>query len=274
LSLKEKRASFLSELEEAAKWAEEVIGRVKDPSTPEAKQLAVRAGRRALERVQRMYRNLQNAIEPERHVTAPTRQREEAAGEALSKTVVYDGAGQATAISHRLVWPVQRMHSLHITNARQYHAAARFLLADQRRGGNAGTASYGDGGRASDPSRKLPITPDQELAEREFRFVWARLEDEFKALAWILILQRPLQGSVEALTVVEVGKKFGNTTNEAHARWFAYGMMKILLVRLSSIYAIHDNQRAKEQEQATARAAAQLKVHQQRVPLTRLKETA
>jgi len=51
-------------------------------------------------------------------------------------------------------------------------------------------------------------------------------------------------------------------------------MMKILLVRLSSIYAIHDNQRAKEQEQATARAAAQLKVHQQRVPLTRLKETA
>lgn len=272
--MKDQRAAFFTQLENAARWIDDVIGRAKDPNTPEAKQLAVRAGRRALEKLHKKARELAQVIEPERHFTAPTRQREEAAGEALSKTVVYDGAGQATAISHRLVWPVQRMHSLHITNARQYHAAARFLLADQHRGGNAGTASYGDGGRASDPSRKLPITPDQERAEREFRFVWARLEDEFKALAWILILQRPLQGAVEPMTIVEVGKKFGNTTNEAHARWFAYGMMKILLVRLSSIYAIYDNHRAKEQEQAEARAAEQLKLHQRRVPLTRLKETA
>lgn len=272
--MKDQRAAFFGQLEAMGKWLEEVIVRAKDPSTPEAKQLGVRAGRRALEKVYKRSREIAQVFEPEPHYTAPTRQRAEAAGEALSQTVVYDGAGQATSISRRIVWPVQRMHSLHITNARQYHAAARFLLADQKRGGNAGTASYGDGGRASDPSRKLPIMPDQEIAEREFRFVWARLEDEFKALAWILILQRPLQGAVEPLSIVEVGKKFGATTNEAHARWFAYGMMKILLVRLSSIYAIYDNQRAKEQEQAAARAAEQLKLHQRRVPLTRLKETA
>lgn len=272
--MKDQRAAVFSQLEAMGKWLEDFIVRAKDPSTPEGKQIGVRAGRRALERLYKRSREAVQIIEPEPHHTAPTRQRQEAAGEAISKTVVYDGAGQATAISHRIVWPVKRMHELHITNARQYHAAARFLLADQHRGGTAGTASYGDSGRASDPSRKLPITPEQEKAEREFRFVWARLEDEFKALAWILILQRPLQGSVEPLTVVEVGKKFGNTTNEAHARWFAYGMMKILLVRLSSIYAIYDNHRAKEQEQAEARAAEQLKLHKQRVPLTRLKETA
>jgi hypothetical protein len=272
-TVREQRAEFLDWLEATTKRIEATAERLKDPSTAEAKQLGVRAGRRMVDKLWKKLDALRQHGEPPRHYSAPTREREHAAGEGPSKELVYEG-GQAAAVSHRFVWPVQRLHSLHITNARQYHAAARFRAADDRRGGNAGTASYGDGGRAADPTRKLPITPEQEIAAAEFRFVWTRLEDELKALAWILILQRPLPGDVEPLSIVEVGKRYGSTNNEAHARWFAHGMLKVLCIRLSTIYAIHDNHRAKEQEQAAARAAAQLKVHQQRVPLTRLKETA
>ena len=272
-SLKEQRAEFLDWLEATSKRLEVTSERLKDPATPEAKQLGVRAGRRMVDKLWKKLDAIRQFGEPPRHYSAPTREREHAAGEEPTKAVVYD-AGQASAVSHRFVWPVQRLHSLHITNARQYHAAARFRAADDRRGDRPSTASYGDGGGASDPSRRLPISPDEEIAGREFRFVWARLEDELKALAWILILQRPLPGEVEPLSIVEVGKRYGATANETHARWFAHGMLKVLCIRLSSIYAIHDNQRAKEQEQAQARAAAELRMHQQRVPLTRLKETA
>lgn len=263
---------FLDWLEATTQRIEATEKALADPKSPEAKGLKPRAGRRMIEKLWKRLDAIRQHGEPPRHHTAPTREREAAAGEPFDKTVVYDGAGQATSISHRLVWPVQRMHSLHITDARQYHAAARLRACYEARKKYAATASYGDAGRASDPSRKLPITPDQELAEREFRFIWKRMENELKTLVWVLIFQEPLQGVM--ISTVEVGKRFGNTNNEAAARWFAYGLLKLLLIRLSSIYAIYDNERAKEQEQAQARAAEQLKLHQQRVPLTRIKETA
>ena len=270
----QKTNDFLDWLEATTKRVEEAEAALANPDSPEAKAIKPRAGRRMVERLWKRLDKIRQHGEPTPHHTAPTREREAASGERMAQTVVYDGAGQAMAISHRVVWPVQRLHNLHITNARQYHAAARFRVADDRRDGPAGVASYGDGGRASDPSRRMPITPDQEVALKEFMFVWKRLEDELRTLAWIMILQRPLPGAVEPLSVVEVGKRFGNTENEASARWFAQGMLKLLLVRMSSIYAIYDNHRAKEQEQAEALAAEQVKLHRQRVPLTRIKETA
>lgn len=265
---------FLDWLEATTKRIEATEKALADPNSPEAKGLKPRVGRRMIEKLWKRLDAIRQHGEPPRHHTAPTRERETASGEKLAQTVHYDGAGQATAISHRIVWPVQRLHNLHITNARQFHAAARFRMADDRREGTAVIASYGDSGRAADPSRRMPITPEQELALREFKFVWKRLEDELRTLTWVLILQRPLPGDVEPLSVVEIGKRIGNTNNEAAARWFALGMLKFLCIRLSSIYAIYDNERAREQQQAEARAAEQIRLHKQRVPLTRLKETA
>jgi len=268
--MKAKREAFQKLITGMGKELEAVLKRVKEPGTPEQRELATRDGRRLLKSLSKRVRALSEAGEPEPWSTHPTRERVAAAGQAPEKTIVLGADGKPEAISHRWHWPVQALHNRHITDARQYMAAARLRRAFKDAGGSKGVMNYGDSGRATNPAERTPITPEQERALKEFFSVWKYLERELQAMVWVLILEQPLPGDTHPLSVVEFGKRVGRSNTEEHARWFAFGALKIACIRLSSIYHRADIARGRELEEADARAEEQRKLHRLRVPNSRL----
>jgi len=144
---------------------------------------------------------------------------------------------------------MQRRHPLTV---HQVHARARLRRAFEDSRFQPATPSYGE----LAPRRRGLVTPRNEmrlarqsernhergtdlkarLAGEEFSFVAARLEEELKAIAWVLILEEKLTGEDVALSAVEFGKRLGGMRSEDHARWYALGALKVVAARLTSIY--------------------------------------
>lgn len=265
------RQEFREELAKVGRQLDGWLKAARIPETPQARELAVREGQRAVGHLAAKVRKLAEVGEPEPWITAPTRERSAKAGGPPAREVVSDAEGKPAGVNFRWHWPVEAAHRRHITTARQYMGAARVRRAFFDAGGRPSVALWGDEGRASDPARRTPMTPRQQKAHREFFEVWRRLEPELQAVVWVLVLEQPLPGDAEALTVADFGRRISRSSTEEHARWFAWGALKMTLVRLSTIYAILDKGAQKAAADAEIRAEAERQLHRQRVPQSTLR---
>jgi hypothetical protein len=228
------------ERERLAGLAQEIEKAIKDakPGSPLHRELSVRSGRRLAESVLKRAKALSQVTEPQPWMTAPTRERVDQAGEAPLKKVTYASAGDAQGVSHKWGWAVDRAHSRHVLTDAEYMAARRFRRAFLEMARAPAQMSYGEDKQG--PSWRTPVTKREAQAGREFQWIWERLEPKMRSEAWALILQQPLAGESEPLSVIEFGKLVGKTNCEKHARGFAYGVVLTLLIRLAGLYRLFD----------------------------------
>lgn len=249
------RAAVREKLDAIGRELEKLVADARKPGTPEHAELSVRASSRLADGISRRAEELKHIRAPDPYHGAPTRERIRQAGEDPRVDVVYT-AGEPAGVNHRWIWPVEKAQRQHQLEPAHYLAAARFRNAfdAQRR---PGTMGYGDDRRPTDPATRMPITAADafrqddglQLSGRELGFVWARLEPDLKAVVWVLVLEEPLPGQAQALTSVQFGKLAGRTASDDLARWFAFGELKITLVRLASIYKQFDMAVQKEQRE-------------------------
>jgi hypothetical protein len=240
-------------LREIGKTLEELLNKASTEGTPEHAELSVRKTWRVLDGLSRQVAELKQVREPAPQFPAPTRERMLQTAEPPKEKLVTGPDGQAQAMTRRFTWPVHQAYQAYSISDREVMAAARFLNARQAALKNPGTMAYENRGPAPDPAHRNPLTPadmrnEGPLAGRELRFIWSRLEEEFKAVVWVLVFQERLPGESEVLSPVAFAKRVGQMRSDEHARWYARGLMKAVLVRLNTLYKHYDLQVAKERE--------------------------
>jgi hypothetical protein len=237
MTFKERREFERQRIAKVGAALEKLIADAK-PGSPLHRELSVRTGRRLVDSVFRRAKKLTQVTEPEPWMSAPTRERVDQAGEEPLKRVVWATEGEAQGLIHRWGSPVQRAHARQVLAPEEYLAAARFRRAFLDSSRDAPTTGYGE--ESDKPNWRNPLTRREAEASWEFQWVWERLEPRMRSEAWILILEKPLAGQTQPLSVVEFGKQVGKTECEKHARGFTYGSLFTLLIRLAGLYRLFD----------------------------------
>lgn len=187
--------------------------------------------------------------------TAPTRERVARAGEDPITRDVVAAAGPVTALqSHQFPWPVNKI--TRVLTAEEYAAAVRFREAYENRAARPNVGDYGTSSGRSDPARRLPVTPVQERAGREWNALKLHMPPAVFAIARELILEEPLPGHARPRSLVEFGKAYGNTTDARRAIGIAEGALKTVCGALAAIAREYDAWRraqARELRAGTAR---------------------
>lgn len=261
-SFKTLREDRREKLVTMAREVERYLQEAKDKNSPLAKELAVRAGKRTVDDLFRKVRALATVADPPRYHTQPTQERENHAGEAAKATVIYHD-NKAQSVNHRWLWPVEQARRLGFLSPSMIMAAVRFRDAfnDQQRMPG---PTYSDEPRVhSDPTKRNGLTAANlyrqsqqlALAGGECGWVWKRLEPEFQAVVWGLILEEPFPNGGAPLSVVMFGQEISGSRTEAHGRWFAYGLLRSTTTRLATLFNAFDiDQKKLNQQIEPARA--------------------
>lgn len=242
-SLKAQREERRARMVALAQELEKFFNEAKTKDSPMHRELSVRAGKRMAEDIFRKARALATVAAPPRYHTAPTPERDAHAGEAAKLTVMYE-ANKPQAVNHRWLWPVEQARRQGFLDVGEMVAADRFRRAfhDQQRMPRPTT--YSDEPRAqSDPTNRNGLTPANinrqarqlALAGGECGYVWSRLEPEFRAVVWGLILEEPFPSGGAPLSLVAFGREVTKSQTEAHCRWFAFGQIKMACVRIRTL---------------------------------------
>jgi hypothetical protein len=250
------REEVRGRLEDIAGELEKVINSARDPHSAAHAELSVRAAWRIADGIARKAGALKEVRAGEPDASHPTRERAAKTDEEPRRDVIYDD-GVAKAISHRWLWPVEQAWRRHILTAEECRAAKRFRDAFNDAQRMPSPTLYNDEPRgAPDPTNRNGLTPANAfrqskalaLAGGEAGFIWRRIEAEFRAVAWGLILEEPFPGKDLPPSVVAFGRDTAHTETDRDARWFAYGELKLTCVRLATIYRQFDLQRGVSDE--------------------------
>lgn len=248
----EERAAIRAKLQGIGSELERLLEQARNPDSPAHAELSVRTSYRHMQFIARQAKHLQQIREPEPHATHPTRERANQTADRPHTNVVYKD-GQPDAVIHRWLWPVEQARRRWLLSADQVSAAARFRRAflDSQR--MPSPTLYSDA-PPSNPTNRNGLTPANmlrqaralALAGGEAGFVWKRLEDELRAIAWALILEEPFPGKSSPMGLVEMGRGLARIETDRDARWFVYGSLRITCERLVSIYRIFDSQPSRQ----------------------------
>lgn len=268
--MKAKREALRKELQELHAYLERVRDNARKEGTPEEREFRVRAGRRALDGIQRRLDELKRIGEPEPWVTAPTRQRVDQAGEAPHTTVTRT-EGQPDGVVHRWLSPVETLHRRYLAAPEEVVAGSRLNAAFHKLGTQLGAIDYNSAMRASDPARRLPLAEEQEGAWGEFLYVMKRLTERERMIAWALVLQAPFPGEPEPLKAHQFVQKVWDIRGTTDARNIGYGLLMSVLDRLVGIYRRFDYERAQNNAALRDRMKQEYDAHMRRVPNSRVR---
>jgi len=232
MSLRRDRELIRQRLEAAGRELDQILSAARDPKSAARAELSVRAGWRLVDKIARSADELATIRPGERPAPSQLmRQADEEPSQSVSL---------APALGHKFEWPIRSLHAKHLCKPDEFMAAAHFRNAYYTMTARPATNRYADERVTFTQRKPDQVNADQLRAQAEFSFIWRRLEDELKTLAWVLILQQPLPNDDEPLSPTELGKRMGKLSGDREARWYAFGMMRITLVRVASVYRILD----------------------------------
>jgi len=260
------REEVMRRLEAAAKFLDELMEKAQREGTPEQRQLAVRKGQRIIDAIAKKATEISRMGEPEPWMTAPTKQRVAAAGEAPVRTVVgIDG------VNHRWEWPVAQVHKMGLVRADPTVSATRLSQCFYRLGRQTATMDYSGAVTASDPTSRTPIGEHQEGAWGEFAFVMKRLTALERVWAWALVIQAPFTGEAEAPKPAQLAARVYDIRTPQLARYLAFGVLITTMDRIHAAYKHFDLQQRQRDPNIRARMLEEFNKHTQRVPQTRVR---
>ncbi len=244
------RAEVRARLEAIGRDLQAIVEDAKTPGTAAHAELSVRASSRLAEFIGRRAVDLKHIRAGEPHHTHPTRERADKTEDKVRVETVYAN-GRPDAVLHRWLWPVEQAWRRHVLTSDQAQAAQRFRRAFNDSQRMPSPTIYSDEPRGkSDPTNRNGLTPQNmvrqaralALAGGEAGFIWKRLEDELRAVAWALILEEPFPGNASPMSVIGLGRAIANIDTDRDARWFMFGELRLVCERLVSIYRIFDSQ--------------------------------
>jgi hypothetical protein len=170
----------------------------------------------------------------------PTPERRRHATEEAYVIEVVPAAGPVRAtVAHQFKWAVDEIADL--LSAQEYEAAESFHWAYFSRLSHAKIGGYGDGGSASDPARRLPLTPEQQHAGREWAMWSKRIPPALRPILFNFVLGIPPRGADKPLSRAEFGKVYGRCKGDHQARGVADGALKAACGLLAGVWAEYED---------------------------------
>src|SRR5262249_30286839 len=136
-------------------------------------------------------------------------------------------------------WAIDEVADL--LTAQEYEAAERFHWAYTTRLSHGKIGNYGDGGNASDPARRLALTPDQQKAGREWAMWSRRTPPGLRPILNNFVLGLAPRNAEKPLSRAEFGKLYGQCKGDHQARGVADGAIKAACATLAATWAEYED---------------------------------